>query len=462
MKLRKILIRIGLGLLIFITAVLVVRAVLNFTEGRALTRTLAELKSRGIPLTAKDLAPPCADEDNGARLWKAYENLSVIPGRQILKPGQAPHKVRDLEVRKLISRAWQDYTTGQPITPSDRAALKEVIHKNEKALALLAEVVDKPCFIYRDPADSLIQSLPPDALQTLGTARLLFFSALFKTEEGDWKGAVDGLAIGLKLTPLMAREGPLISYLISLAGTCLLAQPIAEICRGREILDEHLVRLMASLDPSLWRDRLSFGWRGERVLLVEAGDYFLKGDLRDIGSIWEVPRWWEKIRVWLARPLVKRDMRRSLPDFDFMETQAKVPYYQSRDSLRARDLGLSKKPWYAFLSNMVMVGESETAFMKTARAEAIMLASRAGLASRLYKSRTGRYPDRLEELVPDLLPEVPIDPFTGKPLVYRREGEGFIVYSLGSNQKDDAGRSTYMITQLVMDKDDDWSWKEEK
>jgi len=57
---------------------------------------------------------------------------------------------------------------------------------------------------------------------------------------------------------------------------------------------------------------------------------------------------------------------------------------------------------------------------------------------------------------------VPIDPFTGKPLVYRREGEGFIVYSLGTNQKDDGGRMTWEVTQLVADKDDDCTWRERK
>jgi predicted RNA polymerase sigma factor len=46
--------------------------------------------------------------------------------------------------------------------------------------------------------------------------------------------------------------------------------------------------------------------------------------------------------------------------------------------------------------------------------------------------------------------------------VARNEGEGFIVYSLGSNEKDDRGRSTYMITQMVMEKDDDWAWREDR
>jgi hypothetical protein len=461
MKLLKILSRIGIVLLIIVAAVLVVRAVLNFTEGRALARTLAELKAKGIPLTAKDLAPPCADEDNGASLWKAYENMSVIPGRHIFKPGQPPHKDRDLEVRKLISRAWQDYTTGRPITPSDRAALKEVILKNEKAFALLADIGGKPCFLYRDPSDPVFSSLMPDAIQALATERLLFFSVLFSAEEGDWKGAIDRLGVGLRLAPVMSLEGTQMAFLISLACANLLTQPLADICRGRDIAAVDLTRLIAVLEPGPRRDRLAFAWRGERTAFVEVGAYLLQGDLGDLGSLWEGPRWWQKFAIWLARPLVKRDLRRSLPNYEFLEEQAKLPYFQCRDALRARDEDLKAKPWYAIASKM-MIGGAEAAFMKTAKAEAIALASRTGLACRLYKSRTGRYPDGLEELVPDLLTEVPIDPFTGKPFVYRREGEGFIVYSLGSNQKDDGGRSTYMITQLVMDKDDDWTWKEDK
>jgi hypothetical protein len=461
MTLRKILIRIGLGLLIFIAFVLVVRAVLNFTEGRALAGTLADLKAKGIPLTARDLAPPCPDEDNGARIWKAYENLSVIPGRQIVKPGQAPHKIRDLEVRKLISRAWQDYSTGKPITPSDRAALKELILKNEKAFALLADIGGKPCFLYRDPSDPIFSGLMPDAIQALSTERLLCFSILFNAEEGDWKGVIDRLGVGLRLATVMSLEGTQMAILISLACTNLLIQPLADVCGGREIADEDLARLIAVLEPGPWRDRLAFAWNGERTAFLEAGAYLLEGDLGEVGSLWEGPRFLQKFAVWLARPLVKRDLRRSLPSYEFLEAQAKLPYYQCRDALRARDEALQAKPWYAIASKM-MIGGAEAGFMKTAKTEAITLVSRAGLACRLYKSRTGHYPETLEELVPGLLADVPIDPFTGRPLVYRREGEGFIVYSLGSNQKDDGGRSTYMITRLVMDKDDDWSWKEER
>ncbi len=457
MKPLKILSRIGVVLLIVVAVVLVVRAVLNFTEGRALARALAELKVKGIPLTAQDLTPPCPDEDNAARLWRAFENTVTIPGRQTRVSG--PPRRRDTEARGLISRAWTDFTAGKPLTPADRTALKDVILENDKAFELIAEMGDKPCFLYRDPAQSLVESLLPDAIQMIQATKLMFFSALFSAEDGDVSGAITRLITGLKFTPLMAREGTLIAFLISLADARILSQALGEVCSGKALEDADLIRLMSMQDPSPWRERLAAAFRGERVMLVETGGDILKAGLGDLGSIFEGSSFWQKLGLWILRPFLKKDMRQAMPAFDRLAAQASVPYYQSRADLRAWDL--QKRPWYAFLSKF-FIGNSEAAFMKVAMIEAIQTASRTGLACRLYKGRTGQYPDSLEALVPGILTEVPVDPFTGKSFVYRREGEGFIVYSLGSNQKDDGGRSTYMITQLVMDKDDDWTWKEDK
>ncbi len=46
----------------------------------------------------------------------------------------------------------------------------------------------------------------------------------------------------------------------------------------------------------------------------------------------------------------------------------------------------------------------------------------------------------LDDLVPDYLPEVPDDPFGGGPLVYRRTATGYLLYSVGRDQRDDGGR----------------------
>jgi len=62
--------------------------------------------------------------------------------------------------------------------------------------------------------------------------------------------------------------------------------------------------------------------------------------------------------------------------------------------------------------------------------------------------------------MPDILSEVPTDPFSGNPLIYRKTPSGFIVYSVGSNGKDDGGRETREITRIIAEKDDDWVWYE--
>jgi hypothetical protein len=48
----------------------------------------------------------------------------------------------------------------------------------------------------------------------------------------------------------------------------------------------------------------------------------------------------------------------------------------------------------------------------------------------------------LTALTPEFMAEVPLDEFDGKPLRYRREDEGFILYSVGTNLVDDGGEDS--------------------
>lgn len=457
MKTPKLLIRIGIVLLIVMAAVLVVRGVFNYAEGRKLTRTVADLKARGIPVTAGALAAPCSDEDNAARLWKAVENIfeEKVDRGPGLPPRPAPTALQ------FFSRAWQAFSDGKPISPADRSDLKELVLKNQKAFELLAEMGQRPCFRYRDPGQALLEARLPSAVQMIRLTKLLLLSALFSTEEGDIETAIGKIRTGLKFAPLVAQEGSLISYLIALADTRMLAYFSGDLFRGRPIGDEHLLGLIAELDPGPWPGRLAGAVRGERVAFIEAGDYVLTGSVKDLDFFFGEPSFVKSIGAWLIRPMLKKDIREALPVYDELEAQAQRPYYESRAFFGSRGRDLMDRPWYAFFSK-AMMANFEAAFMKEALVEATFLASRTGLACRLYKSRTGRYPDSLEALVPGILKEIPIDPFTGKALVYRREGEGFVVYSLGTNEKDDGGRSAFNVDRLVMFKDDDLTWREDR
>jgi hypothetical protein len=61
------------------------------------------------------------------------------------------------------------------------------------------------------------------------------------------------------------------------------------------------------------------------------------------------------------------------------------------------------------------------------------------LALERHRRERGAWPAKLEELTPGLLKGVPLDPFDGKPLRYRRLADGVIVYSVGSDGSDNGG-----------------------
>jgi hypothetical protein len=64
----------------------------------------------------------------------------------------------------------------------------------------------------------------------------------------------------------------------------------------------------------------------------------------------------------------------------------------------------------------------------------------ADLAIRLYQHETGRLPRDLQQLVPEYLPSVPIDPHSGQPVIYRQATHGsFVLYSVGFDGQNNGG-----------------------
>ncbi|MCS7190807.1 MAG: type II secretion system protein GspG [Fimbriimonadales bacterium] len=107
---------------------------------------------------------------------------------------------------------------------------------------------------------------------------------------------------------------------------------------------------------------------------------------------------------------------------------------------------LEKLPWARKLPvaqpkrylNQTLFYGVENAAVKEATEIALLRTLGCAAAIKLYRQRTGRYPDSLDTLN---LGEMSIDPFTGQPLVYRYDAQkGFQLYSVGENRVDDGGR----------------------
>ncbi len=65
-----------------------------------------------------------------------------------------------------------------------------------------------------------------------------------------------------------------------------------------------------------------------------------------------------------------------------------------------------------------------------------------GLALAAYHADNGAYPETLAALVPRYCRAIAGDGFTTKPLVFRLEDKGYVLYSAGDNGLDDGGRAS--------------------
>lgn len=79
----------------------------------------------------------------------------------------------------------------------------------------------------------------------------------------------------------------------------------------------------------------------------------------------------------------------------------------------------------------MVVSDKSGVRIVSCRARSQMVMTRLLLALKAYNQDNGRLPDSLETLVPNYLPEVPKDPFSGQDLKYSLEKK--IIYSVGQN-----------------------------
>lgn len=83
------------------------------------------------------------------------------------------------------------------------------------------------------------------------------------------------------------------------------------------------------------------------------------------------------------------------------------------------------------------------------RTEASLSAARLAVALHRHEQRHGHWPEELDVLVPEFLPEVPRDPFDGQPFRYRPELG--VVYSIGPNLLDDRGAAVARVADEAND-----------
>jgi hypothetical protein len=116
--------------------------------------------------------------------------------------------------------------------------------------------------------------------------------------------------------------------------------------------------------------------------------------------------------------------------------------------------------WYGhFLLMLDDLADSHPGYQATKhatlRSSALRRLMTLELALRQYLLENGALPERLDLLVPNYISRVPIDPFDAnkRPLQYIRNGDSYVLYSVGFDGDDDVGRPATRDTGWMGDGD---------
>lgn len=108
------------------------------------------------------------------------------------------------------------------------------------------------------------------------------------------------------------------------------------------------------------------------------------------------------------------------------------PYYEIRDQIPAPPEGLPPS------DSMVLAPTPDGVLRRQAATLAWWRAARTAIHLALFRNNGGEYPQSLDELQ-GLTAEQLQDPFSGQGLIYRRQDQSYVLYSVGNDGQDNGG-----------------------
>ncbi|MDD5455086.1 MAG: hypothetical protein PHW62_06290 [Candidatus Ratteibacteria bacterium] len=423
---KKVLKVIGIIFGSLIALIIVLNIVLNIVFGIQLRNKLAELKAQGKPMTIAEIVPPpVPDEENAALIYKKV--FALLETEEIK---QTTKIIGELKSFSDISQ-WTNEQKQQVYRMVNSRDIQYIYE-------LLEEGSKKPkCNFNLEYEDGFAMELLHLG-KMRDSARLLCVRALLETESGKTEEAFNTLLIGLKISNHLKDEPLLISQLVRIACDGIIIECIESISNSKDVPIEKTELIINELSTHKDIEPFIKCMDGERVVWGMQGfKQILEGKISLGDTIGAEntsrTRMLSSLLLHLGKPILKKDFTCYLTVMSKIRDSSNIPYYEY-----VKDKILENIPKYCILTEMLIPAVDKTR-EQIARYQTYIDICRTGLALKLYKAKNGNYPGKLENLAPDFLNEIPVDPFSGKNLIYKKSANGFILYSLGPNMKDDGG-----------------------
>lgn len=424
---KKRLVRILTAVAVVIVALGIIYAIAVAISAAKLRRAYAELEKAGRPMRSADVIPPeIPDAENAALL---YQSAALL-----LKAQPAPQKSEDQKDKDLLSYLGSLSTplVDGTIEPNELVELEQWIGQDvvSQALSIVQQGAQRPGCRFEQNYNPLFAH-NPSLLDLRGLTRLLDAKTRLEARAGRPANAWELAWVQLKLADALRQDPTLISQLVRMAMIRLSCDTIQTLCRSAAPDKQQSQALSELLLPLDDIQPVIHAIDGERLLMGEAlfntPKRQLWGELRGYVSENSMPDffYWFLFHRITFRPSFLADHAAYLRIMnDYCGVIAR-PY--SPDD--AKEPGLGGHMTNILVPAMYRIKEIHLEDMARIRITLV------GLALLQYRKAHGSFPPALDALGLKGL----FDPFSDQPLRYQAEGNGFLLYSIGKDQKDNDG-----------------------
>ena len=356
-----------------------------------------------------------------------------------------------------------------PLTDVECEYIGRWIAQNEPAW-LQFKAGSEKSYCYRpyayDPndRDKSLWSIPQPPLDSL---RRLAFMSIWRSrinrDKGRLQQSIDDCLAVARCAAHWQGKGTNVRQMVGLGINNLAHQEILDILADRKLSADELEGLQEQLSKVYPGDYPLINIESERLIFMDVVQHsFTEGGP---GGGHLIPGSWNKYM----------DLGPPAPDVDKTEERLSMPFYTAVSMYHARrDATVAKAneifdlqnkltrmtPYERHVSNIKTPDEilydsweNYRFFLIQIFMPATMRISELGYRGKMVHEATltilavlrwrldkNQYPATLEELTSaGLLKELPKDPYSDKPLVYKKKDDDFILYSVGPNFKDDSG-----------------------
>lgn len=416
---------------------------LDRTGAAMLDAELAKLRAAGAMTTLDDLLatiPEAAQDTEGK---KVVDFVFSLDPKDFVKPVKVGKQDvfgerLNADVKGLLEQ-W---------SPEVAAAARQACDQNRALLDRAIEMCQLRSpklgtWVDASKAKSLFSFKIPNLLAVKGIANLLSLDAVLACKDGRPDEALTLAGHILDMGNHMSSSvATLIAEMIAVAVRVTGTGLVQHLAQEADFSDVAIAAFDQSLERSLHSGSIRKCFELERLGLTDLFHTVRTGTYPDVSGVaGDV-----SLRVYglrIFRFLLDRDEVTYLGLMNPAVDAYSLPLPEARRALASRGEEAKSLRWWTPIT-AIAIPNLPRAGLQKGQETAYLELTRVALGLMRFKRASGTYPDTLDALVPSYLAALPQDPFTLKPFIYRRDGDGYVLYSVGMDFKDDGGKDKDM------------------